>query len=167
MTDLRVSALVAMDENRIIGSNNQLPWHIPEDLKRFKELTTGHTVVMGRKTYESIPGKVRPLPNRKNVVVSRTPESLDVPAGVDAISSVKEWLDSCREGTVVLPSPEIWIIGGAQIYEETKSLWDELYLTVVHSTHQGDVYFPRFEDSFELVSQEDRPGYSFMRYKRL
>ncbi len=152
-----------MDEARVIGGDGTLLWHYPEDLKRFSELTRGGVVLMGRTTYESLPPKFKPLPGRRNVVVSRTLTEAPAP-GVSIFSSIPEALESLSQEGV----PEVWIIGGAQIYQATSELWDELYLTRVPGTHTGDVFFPPFESFAELVSQEKGvAGVLFERYRCL
>jgi len=127
----RISIIVAMAENRVIGVNNALPWHLPEDLKRFRRITTGHHVIMGRKNHESIG---RPLPNRVNIVVTRKPDYLA--PGCQVVHSVEEAL------AVAGNDPEIFIIGGAQLYQQTVDRADRLYLTLVHARPQGDPRFP-------------------------
>ncbi|MGE9291681.1 MAG: dihydrofolate reductase [Puniceicoccales bacterium] len=129
-------AVAAMAENRVIGRDGQLPWHLPGDLKFFKQLTIGGTVLMGRKTFESIG---RPLPKRRNLVLSRS--GIQVP-GVEVFASVEEMLPS-------LPAGEsVFVIGGAEIYRQTLDLWTEVYLTRVKQVVEGDTFFPPFEDRF-------------------
>lgn len=127
-----VSAVVAVSENGVIGKENQLPWRLPADLRYFKQLTTGHTVIMGRKTYESI-GK--PLPNRRNIVISR---NLDFKAdGNEVISNFGDALKAC------IGEDEVFIIGGATIYEKAFDLdvVDRIYMTIVHAEFDGDTRF--------------------------
>ncbi len=162
----KVIAIVAMAENRVIGAQNALPWKIPEDMKRFAELTTRHTVLMGRKTYESLPAKFRPLPNRLNVVLSRSAGPIGAPDGVRQYRSPEEFFAACMNGTQQLPSDTVWVIGGAEIYKATKDYWDELYLTRVLGNHNGDAYFPPFEQDFELLESANRDGYVFERYRK-
>ena len=169
---MKVIAIVAMDENRVIGVNNTIPWHYSEDMKRFAALTTGHTVLMGRKTYESLPEKFRPLPKRKNVVSTRSPEARDQIVGITPevevvgdpvkyIQQVRESADSSGE------APEqLWVIGGEQIYRITLPYCDELFLTRVHSKHEGDAFFPAFENGFELINSDNRGEFSFEQYRR-
>jgi len=161
--ELKVCAIVALDETRVIGIDGKLPWHIPEDMKRFSKLTTGHSVLMGRKTYDSLPPKYRPLPGRKNIVISR---SFEGPEGVDVWSSPTECLRHFRRRPETLPSPLLWVIGGAQIYKETKPFWDEIDLTFVNGVHKGDTYFDPFEGDFALASEEPFSEGSFRVYKR-
>ena len=146
-------AIAAMSLNRVIGNGNQIPWHLPEDFKWFKATTTGHVIVMGRKTFESIG---RPLPNRETIVLSRSAFSFP---GVKTISSLKE-----------LPSPtgdqRVFICGGAQIYEQALPLCSELFLTLVKREVDGDAFFPKFEDRFELAEEiRDTPEFKILRYR--
>ncbi len=141
----RLSMIVAVDETRAIGKNNQLLWHIPEDLKRFKELTTGHTVVMGENTYYSI-GK--PLPNRKNIIVTLN-QSLELPGCVVA-HSIEEALQQARE----VEEEEVFIIGGASVYKQFLPLIERLYLTLVQGKHEADTFFPEYDDFKKVISEE-------------
>ncbi len=131
-------ALAAMSLNRVIGAGNKIPWHLPEDFKWFKQMTTGQVIVMGRKTYESIG---RPLPNRETVVLSRSGFAA---AGVRVAGSLAE-IDPAREAR------EVFIVGGAQVYEQALPWCSDLYLTVVLREVAGDAFFPAFEDRFELA----------------
>ena len=131
---VRFIAIAAMADNRVIGRGNKLPWHLPEDFGWFKSKTVGKTLLMGRKTLESL-GK--PLPKRRTIVLSRSGFSAP---GVTVISS----LDELR---VQVTGPELWICGGAEIYRMTMSRWDELFLSVIGGEYEGDTFFPEFEDS--------------------
>ncbi len=137
---IKLSAIVAMTSERVIGKDNDLPWRLPEDLKMFKRTTSGNPIVMGRKTWDSL-GKYKPLPNRQNIVITRD----------------KDWTD---EGATVIHSPEelpqlelqsqkVYIIGGAQIYALFLPILDELIISFIHQRHEGDTYFPEFGDRFE------------------
>ncbi|MEJ5963678.1 dihydrofolate reductase [Pedobacter immunditicola] len=126
-----VSMVVAISENNAIGKNNQLLWHLPADLKHFKEITSGHTIIMGRKTYESI-GEA--LPKRRNIVITRNTE-LALP-GVEVMHSLQEALSSCEEEN------EVFIIGGAEIFNQSLNLTDKIYLTRVHQNYAADTFFP-------------------------
>lgn len=163
---LKIAAVAAMDEDRVIGADNQIPWHLPEDLKRFSSLTAGHTVLMGRKTYQSLKLPYRPLPRRKNVVITRDPSQLADEKGIETASSPERFIQACKRGDIVLPSEKLWIIGGEQIYRQTVEYWDEVYLTVVHGKHEGDAHFVEFEDQFRLVEREEHRGFSFLHYLR-
>jgi len=161
-----VAAIAAMDESRIIGKDNKLPWHLPEDMKHFSDLTRGHTVFMGRKTYESLPDRFRPLPGRKNVVASRNIEKFTGCKEVLITDSPANFIESARAGEIKLPSEKLWIIGGSQIYRDTMNLWEELYLTVVDGSHDGDAFFPEFESNFKLVAEEAGEHCRFLHFAR-
>lgn len=159
-----VSLIAAMSENRVIGRDNDLPWHIPHDLKRFKAITSGHIVIMGRKTFDSI-GK--PLPNRPNIVVTR--QNVSIP-GVEVASSIDSALKKAKE-LAKSPSEEIFILGGGEIYKQTVEQADKIYLTVVHTEVKGDAYFPEFDESkfritFEESHSEPIP-FTFRDYSRV
>jgi len=149
----RFKAIAAMSLNRVIGQGNGIPWHLPEDFKWFKRMTTGNVVVMGRKTFESI-GK--PLPNRTTIVLSRSGFSYP---GVQTIGDLVE-LNPEKE------SRDIFICGGAQIYARALPLCSDLYLTLVKRTVEGDAFFPPFEDQFRIVEQVmDTPEFSITHYR--
>ena len=152
VSGVKFCAIAAMDEARVIGCNNDLPWHLPEDMRRFKQLTTGHAVLMGRRTYESLPDKVRPLPGRLNLVLSSDPEQLEL-RNAPCFPSVDRLLEIVETGQLELPSQTVWVIGGAQVYAATSHIWDELYLTRVPGAHVGDTHFPPFEADFQLVDE--------------
>lgn len=164
MTNNKVAAIVAMDEGRVIGKAGALPWHLPEDLAHFKRLTSGHVVIMGRKTWDSLPPKFRPLPGRVNIVISRSPKELSLPEGVLACSSVEDAIAKAAE--IASPSQIIWFIGGAQIYKESLPLCDELHVTLVHGFHAGDAHLPEFEDGFAQVDEEPGEACTFKTYQR-
>lgn len=126
-----VTAVAAIAENNAIGKNNQLLWHLPNDLKHFKQITSGHTIIMGRKTYDSV-GK--PLPNRRNIIITR--QKIEIP-GCEVVNSVEEALAIC------MGEPEVFIIGGAEIYKLAMPLTNRIYLTVVHQQFEADAYFPQ------------------------
>lgn len=141
-----ISIIAAIDSQRGLGKDNKLLWHIPEDLKRFKELTTGHPVIMGRKTFESI-GRV--LPNRTNIVVTQNPDfSFE---GVKAVSSIDEAIE---EAGRALGSEEIFVIGGGQIYAQAISKADRLYLTLVEGDFGADVFFPDYSEFTNIISEQ-------------
>ena len=160
---MRLSAIVAMATNRCIGRDNTLPWRLPADLKRFKQLTLGHTLIMGRKTYESIG---RPLPGRTMVVVTRQKDY--APEGVKVVHSVDEALALARGDS------EVFIAGGAELYAQTMDRVERLYLTRIERAFPGDTYFPEVDLSgWRLIEGEhhapesatDLP-YSFLTYER-
>ncbi len=160
-----ISIIVAMGENRVIGVDNDLPWHLPEDLKYFKKTTLGKPIIMGRKTYESIG---RALPGRQNIVVTRNAEWSA--AGVDAVPSLEAAI------AVVKPndSNEVMITGGAQIYAAAMDITDRLYVTEVGLSPEGHAYFPAIDTQvWRAVSREDhqaqdgKPAYAFVVYDRV
>ena len=150
----RVSIIVAMAKNRVIGANNALPWHLSSDLKRFKALTMGHTIIMGRRTYESIG---RPLPGRNNVVISRQPDLLH--PGVTVVSSIEQAIQRATTG-------EAFIVGGAEIYREALRLAQRILLTEVHRHFEGDTIFPplRPGDWREISREKHNDAVSGLAY---
>ncbi|HTM63914.1 MAG TPA: dihydrofolate reductase [Gammaproteobacteria bacterium] len=162
-----LSAIAATAENRVIGLNNKMPWHMPADLKHFKEITSGSPVLMGRKTYESI-GK--PLPNRTNIILTRdakypSPEDCIVVTNIDtAISMANE-----------LSMDEIFVIGGAEIYQQLLPKIQRVYLTEIHHTFEGDAFFPELSKSeWKEISREQHRSddknpydYSFVVLERV
>lgn len=161
---MTLSIIVATSENNVIGNNNSLIWHLSADLKRFKKLTTGHTIIMGRKTFESIG---RALPNRRNVVISRNPDFQAI--GCEVVKSIDEAL-RCVEN-----EEEVFIIGGGTIYREMWDRVDRLYITLVHAVVEGDTMIPAVDESrWKVVAREDFPAgekddydYSFVDYHRI
>ncbi len=145
---MKISLIAAMSENRVIGKENKLPWHISADLKRFKSLTSGHPIIMGRKTYDSIG---RPLPNRTNIVVTR-----DKDLKIEGVTVVHSLDEAVQFAKIQPGGKEMFIIGGAQIFQEGIKLAHKLYLTIIHKTIEGDVYFPDFPDFKNTVLKEDR-----------
>jgi dihydrofolate reductase len=156
-----ISLIVAMSENRVIGVDNKLPWHIPEDLKHFKKVTSGHPMIMGRKTYDSIG---RALPNRTNIVITRNAEfhaehvhradSLGKAIGIAEESPGKE---------------EIFIIGGGEIFRQSLGVANRIYLTTVHTKIAGDVFFPEIPPGFMKVKEEklsDSPSSTFSVWEK-
>lgn len=152
-----IAIIAARAANGVIGKRNDLPWYLPEDLKRFKELTTGHTVIMGRNTYESIINRLgKPLPNRKNIVITRNPDYV-VAEGVEKFSSLPEALTA--------QDSDVFLIGGQRIFEEGLGLADTLYLTELHKDYDGDVYFPEFDQSkWHREIEESHPEFDFVTY---
>ena len=141
-----VSIIAAMDRNRLIGNNNQLPWHLPADLAHFKKLTIGKPIIMGRKTYESIG---RPLPGRTNIVVTRT-ASFQA-EGVFVANSLQQALEHAAS------ADEVMIIGGSAIYELALPRADRLYITYVENSYQGDAWFPEIDsEQWDIVATEQR-----------
>ncbi|WP_116812733.1 type 3 dihydrofolate reductase [Steroidobacter cummioxidans] len=143
-----LSIIVAVADNGVIGSGNQLPWRLPDDLKRFKALSLGKPIVMGRKTFDSIG---RPLPGRLNVVISRQP-GLEIP-GCTVVTSIEEAIAAAQ------PAPEIVIVGGADIYRQVLPQVQVIHLTRVHASVDGDVVFPKLEDrQWREVAKEYHPA---------
>lgn len=153
---MKLALIVAVARNRVIGKEGKLPWHISGDLKRFKRLTTGHTVLMGRRTFESIG---RPLPNRRNVVVSSSPQQ-----GVETYTTVPEALEALKD------EERVFVIGGGQLYACLLDSADELYLTLVDKDVEGDTFFPPYEHLLETrfreAAREEHEGYAFVDYAR-
>ena len=155
-----IKIIVAMSENRVIGNNNELIWKLSSDLKRFKELTTGHPVVMGRKTYESIG---RPLPNRRNIIITRNLEyQVD---GCETVSSLEEAL--------LLTNNNCFIIGGGEVYKQSLEIADKIYLTLVHKKFEGDTTIPELGKEWATIDCKDfesdeknEYNYSFIEYDR-
>ncbi len=131
---MRLSIIVAMDDNQLIGKDNALPWHLPADLGYFKKTTTGKTVLMGRKTYESIG---RPLPNRRNVIVSRNTDFQA--SGCEVVSSIDAALELAKDDN------EVMVMGGASFYEQMLPSADRLYITQIEGEYEGDAYFPALD----------------------
>jgi dihydrofolate reductase len=136
-----ISIVVAVSKNNVIGVNNELPWHLPADLKHFKKLTTGKVVVMGRKTFESI-GK--PLPNRTNVVITRNPDWKQ--EGVVVCGSMEEVLKSFKE--------DVCVIGGTEVFKESIDFVDVIYMTIINECFVGDSDFPKLGDEWVLVKED-------------
>ena len=139
---MRFSLIAAMDRNRLIGNNNELPWHLPADLAHFKQVTMGKPIVMGRKTYESIG---RPLPGRTNIVLSRQGFQAE---GVVSVSSI------CEATTLTVNDEELMVIGGSSIYESVLDVVDRMYITYVDGEFSGDAWFPEFDDNLWSLSDE-------------
>jgi dihydrofolate reductase len=128
-----VAIIVAIGENHAIGKNNQLLWHMPNDLKHFKDVTSGRTIIMGRKTFDSV-GK--PLPRRRNIVVTR--QDITIP-GCEVVKSIEDGLALCKD------DDEVFIGGGAEIYKLAMHLTDRIYLTVIHKNFDADTFFPEID----------------------
>jgi len=158
-----ITIIAAIAQNNILGKDNQLIWHLPADLKRFKKTTTGHCVIMGRKTYQSL-GK--PLPNRTNIVVTR--DTAFNPEGCVIVHSLKEAIDAAKA------DDNPFILGGATIYLQAMAVADILDLTFVHHTFEGDVYFPEIDlNIWKEASRQDfkaddknKYDYSFVRFEK-
>jgi dihydrofolate reductase len=149
-----VSIIVAKSKNNIIGDKGKIPWHIPNDLKRFKELTTNNVVIMGRKTYESLPKEYKPLPHRMNIIISKDKNYKATNCLV--FDNLKKAIR--KSGT----NKEIFIIGGGEIYKEGFKYADKIYLTEVDGEFEGDTYFPNIGRSWKEVNREEKEGYRFI-----
>jgi dihydrofolate reductase len=153
---VKLAIIAAVARNRAIGKGGGLPWHISEDLKRFKRLTMGHTILMGRKTFTSIG---RPLPGRRNVVLSSCPVT-----GVETYPT----LDAAFRA--LADQERVFVIGGGQLYAQLLERADEIYLTLVQTEAEADTYFPPYENvlhnHFALVNREDHDGFTFLDYRR-
>ncbi len=164
-----ISIIAAIGKNRELGKDNKLLWHIPEDFKRFKDLTSGHVVIMGRKTYESLPEKFRPLPNRINIVVTRNPNFTTINQLI-VVGSIEEAIESAK-AKIQNSDNEIFIIGGASIYEQGIKYADKLYLTLVEKEYpDADTFFPDYSQFkkvvFEEKHQDDIYSYRFIELSR-
>jgi dihydrofolate reductase len=159
-----VALVAAVARGGVIGRDSGIPWRLPEDVARFRELTTGHAVVMGRKTWDSIPDRFRPLPERRNVVVTRNPDWHA--EGAERVSSVEDALELLED------EGHAFVIGGAEIYAAALPLADELLLTEIERDVEGDTFFPDWErEAFEVVSREERVSqdgipFAFVTYHR-
>jgi dihydrofolate reductase len=162
---VKVSIVAAVARNGVIGRDGAIPWRIPEDLARFRELTMGHAVVMGRKTWDSLPDRFRPLPGRRNVVVTRNAQwSAD---GAERAGSLEEALRQLEGGP-----PRVFVIGGGDLYRDALPVADELVLTEIDADFDGDTLFPLWDrDAFEEVSRDehvsaDGLAFAFVTYRR-
>ncbi|OFZ52902.1 MAG: hypothetical protein A2428_05085 [Bdellovibrionales bacterium RIFOXYC1_FULL_54_43] len=157
---MKVSLIAAVAKNQVIGKEGTLPWHLPDDLKRFKRITMGHPIIMGRKTFESLG---RALPGRLNIIISRTPE-FHAPEGTVVARSLDEALKAAAD------AEEVFVIGGAQIYDLALSRADRLYLTMIDQEIAGDAFFPEWSFSeFREIFREEHTHpvpYTFLIYQR-
>lgn len=152
-----ISIIAALDPNRVIGKDGKLPWHISEDLKNFKRLTSGATVIMGRRTFESIG---RPLPNRNNIVISTT---MQPQAGIDVCRSLPEAIEKAKSY-----NKDIFIIGGSRAYREALPIADRMYLSFVKKEYDGDAYFPEFDESkWKITDRKDFEEFELVAYERI
>ncbi len=151
--------IAALSENNVIGKNGDIPWHYPEDLKHFKKTTMGNPVIMGRKTFESLPEDFRPLPGRENIVLTRS--GVDNKNVTQANSLEEAWKKASEE------SDKTFVIGGESIYRQALPEADEMVLTRIHEEYDGDTVFPDWdEDSWKEVERDDREDLSFIKYVR-
>ena len=150
------SAIVAHDKNHLIGGNNKLLWHIPEDLKRFKGITKGHTVIMGRKTFESI-GK--PLPNRLNIILTK-----DKGFKADGCLVFNDIFEVLLE---VMKDSNVFIIGGGEVYKQFFPMINRIYTTLVDGDYEGDTYFPQYDKKgWDCFYEEKKEGFSYQTWIR-
>ena len=141
---MRLSIVVAMDDNHLIGKGNGLPWHLPADLAFFKKITTGNSILMGRKTYDSIS---KPLPNRRNIVITRNPD-ISIP-GCEVVDSIEKALSITQD------EEEVMVIGGANLFEQLLPDVSRLYITHIEGKLEGETYFPHYDENDWLeVSRE-------------
>jgi dihydrofolate reductase len=166
---MKVSLVAAVAENRVIGKNNDLPWHLPDDMKFFMEVTKGHYVILGRKNYESLPKKFKPLPNRINIIVTRQ-KDFDAP-GCMVVHTMKEALAIARDNG----EEEAMVIGGSEIYALALPSADRLYITEVKANVDGDVRFPDFDkkewnEVSRITHEKDERhafAFDFVLYERI
>ncbi len=166
---LPLSLIAALGENRVIGVDNSMPWHLPGDFKYFKATTLGKPIIMGRKTWDSLG---RPLPGRLNIVVTRQADLQ--PEGAEVFTSLEAAVKRAEEWAVEQGVDEVMLIGGAQLYAQALSQADRMYLTRVALSPEGDAWFPEFDpDQWALVSDtgnpavDDKPAYSFEVWERV
>lgn len=162
---MKLSAIVAMASNRVIGRDGDLPWRIPEDFKFFKDTTTGHIMVMGRKTFESLP---KILPGRLHVVITRQRDFK--PEGAHVFPDVTSALDFCKTQTAKW-GDEVFVLGGGEIFRQTLDITDRIYLTEIHKAYDGDATFPEFDKSVfketERRRRTDPEPFDFVIYDRV
>jgi dihydrofolate reductase len=159
---MNLTIIVAISENNIIGSKGKIPWKIKEDMNRFKQLTLDHPIIMGRKTYESIPKKFRPLPRRKNIILSNTFEQRE---GIYIARNLNDSL-------ILTENQDAYIIGGTETYKIFLPLVNYLEITKVHANYDGDAFFPIIQwENWDLINQEEKISeegvpFSFLSYKK-
>lgn len=162
----RVTLIFARAANGVIGKDNALPWHLPEDMAHFRKLTSGAPVIMGRKTWDSLPPKFRPLPNRVNIVVTRQANwSAD---GAEVVHNLRDAIALCNERA----APEAWVMGGAQIYAEAEPLAQRAIITEIHQDFDGDAFAPTFSTDWRETNRESHTStigltFSFVTLERL
>lgn len=157
-----ISLIVAMGQNRVIGLRNKMPWHLPADLAYFKKMTTGHSVIMGRKTFQSIG---RPLPNRTNIILTR--DKSFAAEGCKVIYSITEAIELAKK-------EDLFVIGGADIYQQFLPYVDQVYITQIHEEFEGDTFFPELNENWRMVASEkhdrdekNKYEYEFQVYKKM
>lgn len=156
---MRISLIAAVSSNGVIGKGNDLPWHLPDDMRYFMVTTKGHPVIMGRRNYASIPEKYRPLPGRTNIVVTRQP-GFSAP-GCIVVNSPEAALDAAAATGI----EEVFVIGGGELYTALLGVADRLYLTEIDSAVEGDTYFPEFaREQWQETSRQHHPADDRHRY---
>ncbi len=167
-TDRELVAIVAVAANGVIGRDGEMPWHLPEDLKHFKQVTTGHPVIVGRVTYESIlEGLGEPLPGRTTVVL--TSRDLETPENVVTASDLEEALEAADRAAEKRHdgADRIFVAGGATVYEQFLPAVDRLIVTEVHDSPEGDAYFPTWDrEAWREVTRDEHDGFAFVEYVR-
>lgn len=166
---MKISLIAAVAQNMVIGKNNDLPWNLPDDMKYFMQTTKQHHVIMGRRNYESIPEKFRPLPNRTNIVITRQ-KAFHAP-GCEIVHSLEDALSIARKND----EAEVYIIGGAEIFKQGMKVTQRMYLTEIHANVEGDIYFPAINKSEwkELsrvphpIDERHRYAFDFVVYERV
>ncbi len=157
-----ITLIAALAKNNVIGCDGRLPWHIPADLRHFKQLTLGHIVLMGRKTWESIPEKFRPLPQRTNIVITRQ-KDYPVPPDVLVYASIDAALTNKNQ----TPTSRLFVIGGADVYAQTIERADRLEITHVEREVKGNVFFPLIDPAvWKENTRDQRDGFAFVTYTR-
>ncbi|OGJ55102.1 hypothetical protein A3D11_03450 [Candidatus Peribacteria bacterium RIFCSPHIGHO2_02_FULL_49_16] len=165
---MKISLIAAASENNVIGKNGHLPWDLPDDRKYFRDSTKGKPVIMGRRTYESLPESIRPMPERRNIVVMRNTERSLL--GCDTVSSLEEAILVARQDD----PEEVFVIGGGEIYRLAFPIADRIYLTRIHAEVDGDVYFPEIsEKEWKEVDRKNHPAdkkhkysFTYVQYER-
>lgn len=151
--------IAAVAENGVIGKDGEIPWHIPEDLEHFKEKTTGNTVVMGRKTFQSLPDSFKPLPDRENIVLTRS----DFEPKYESVKIA----NSLEEAWEKAENEKVFIIGGAGVYKQVMQEADRMILTEILEEYKGDTYFPEFdEETWREVKRDERDNFDFVDYRK-
>ncbi len=162
----KISLIVAVADNQVIGLDNEMPWYLPEDFKHFKETTLGKPCIMGRKTFESIIERNgKPLPKRTSIVISRSGYSHE---GAICVSSLEEAIEAAKkqnEQAQTQNEDEIIIMGGAQIYALSLPIANRIYYTQVHQSPKGDAFFPKLGDEWYEINRDDRDGFSIVIYE--
>lgn len=159
-----IALIAAVADNGVIGRNGEMPWHLPADLRHFKQTTTGNPVIMGRLTYDSIAADIGgPLPDRTNIVLSRSEP--DLPDEVVVVDSIERALDAARAAAD--DTGTVCVIGGATVYEQFLPQADRLVLTEIHDSYEGDTRFPEWDpEAWTEQERSDHEGFSFVEYER-